>query len=62
MTAQTILLRRRFSFGKACPVCHRIGQRVPTAWYLKPLRILLGNHASTRWCVFCDQTWFALHR
>lgn len=61
MTALVMHRRRRFPFGKVCSVCLRHAIRVPTAWYLKPVRVILGSHASTRWCTFCDRTWFALH-
>ena len=50
------------SFGKQCPTCGGGSAQDPTAWYARPIRLLLRRYTSTRMCVPCDWKGLTLHR
>lgn len=51
-----------FTFGRHCPRCGGRTQRVRSPWHLRPLRLLLPWHSSTRECSGCLWRGLRLHR
>ena len=51
-----------FTFGRQCPRCGGRTHRVRSPWHLRPLRLMLPWHSSTRTCSGCLWQGLRLHR